>query len=201
MAKIPASRGRPPSVSRELLQDAAFELFLEQGYENTPVEHIAHRAGVGRSTFFNHFAAKSDVFWIELDDALALLEAGLADTAPDAFDVVRRALFAVADRFGPDTVPFVLTQYDLIGSVGELQATAVTRLAHHASLITRRLESSEYPRDVSRAIAFALVAASVSAARSWASAGTSRGALTPYLQAVVDPILDGFAAIRRSKPL
>jgi AcrR family transcriptional regulator len=38
-------RGRPPTSSREILQDAAFELFLENSYPKTTVDQIAQRAG------------------------------------------------------------------------------------------------------------------------------------------------------------
>ena len=65
-----AARGRPPASSREMLQDAAFELFLENSYAGTTVEEIAQRAGVSRNTFFNYFPTKSDVFWVELDESL-----------------------------------------------------------------------------------------------------------------------------------
>lgn len=194
MAKTRAPRGRPPVASRDLLQEAAFELFLEQGYEKTTVADIARRAGVGRSTFFNHFTAKSDVFWTELDDAATTLESRLSGSDAPGLESVRRAILSVGEAFGPDRVPFVLTQYELIGSVGELQATAFARLVHHARLIGHHLTASGLRSELARAVSFALVAACVAAAGSWAAAGTSRGPLTPYLSRVIDPILAGFSA-------
>ena len=194
MPKSHASRGRPPLASRELLQEAAFELFLEQGYEHTTVADIATRAGVGRSTFFNHFATKSDVFWTELDAAGDTLERELAHPQRQGFDAVRQALTATAASLGPERVPFVLTQHELIGSPGELQSAAVTRLTRFAALIERRLEHDQVPAAIAAAAAYALVAASVAAARSWASAGLERGPLTPYLATATEPILTGFWA-------
>lgn len=205
MAKTGAPRGRPPAVTRETLQDAAFELFLEQGYEPTTVEQIANRAGVARSTFFNHFTAKSDVFWIELDDATALLEHELAQqltadrhTVPgspaaiDGLDGVRRAITAVGETWSPQSVPFVLTQYPLIGSVHELRASALSRLTQHATLIAGALEQTGRDAAESRVIAFAVVAASVAAATNWALAGSSGGGLADHLDAAVAPVLAGF---------
>lgn len=194
MPKSRASRGRPPLASRELLQEAAFELFLEQGYEHTTVSDIATRAGVGRSTFFNHFATKSDVLWTELDSAADILERELAHPEPRSFDAVHQALTATAASFGPDRVPFALTQHEHIGSTGELLAAAVTRLTRFAALIQRRLEADRVPPAVAAAAASALIAASVAAARSWAGAGLERGPLTPYLAAAIDPILAGYSA-------
>jgi AcrR family transcriptional regulator len=67
-------RGRPKTSSLAALDDAAHELFLEQGYEGTSVDDIARRAGISRATFFNYFSSKSDVLWVDVDHALAGLE-------------------------------------------------------------------------------------------------------------------------------
>ena len=201
MAKDPAPRGRPVLASRAMLQEAAFELFLEQGYEHTTVEQIATRAGVGRSTFFNHFTGKADVFWIELDDAAAILEgelarqlAGAGLRSPiDGLDCVHRAIAAVGSTWGPQSVPFVLTQLPLIGSVNDLQASAVSRLTTHTSLISGFLEQTGHSAARARVIAYAVIAASVAAATNWASAGSTRGDLVDHVDAAVSPILAGFA--------
>jgi len=60
------------------LRDAAFELFAEQGYDATTVDHIAERAGVGRSTFFRLFATKDDVIFPVHDEVLAAIRARFA---------------------------------------------------------------------------------------------------------------------------
>ncbi len=60
--------GRPRASSREVLSEAACELFLEQGYDATSVSDITRRAGVSRSSFFNYFSAKSDVLWSGYDE-------------------------------------------------------------------------------------------------------------------------------------
>ena len=59
-----------------MLAEAAAELFLEQTYAGTTIEDIAQRAGVSRATFFNYFAAKSDLLWVEVDESLAQFERG-----------------------------------------------------------------------------------------------------------------------------
>ena len=40
---------------RDRLAQAAFELFSERGYEQTTVDDITERAGLGRTTFFRHY--------------------------------------------------------------------------------------------------------------------------------------------------
>ena len=64
--------------ARERLAGAAFALFDERGYEQTTVDDITERAGLGRTTFFRHYRSKEDVIFPdpvrELDDALAPVE-------------------------------------------------------------------------------------------------------------------------------
>jgi AcrR family transcriptional regulator len=45
------------------LEDAALQLFAEQGFDNTSIADIADRAGVATRTFFNYFRAKEDVIF------------------------------------------------------------------------------------------------------------------------------------------
>lgn len=77
----PTRAGRPRRSSRETIEDAAVELFLEQGYPRTSVDQIAQRAGVSRASFFNYFAAKSDVLWVGVDDSTHRLAEELARPA------------------------------------------------------------------------------------------------------------------------
>ena len=48
-----AQVGRPRASSKDVLEEAASELFLEKGYLATSIDDIAQRAGVSRATFFN----------------------------------------------------------------------------------------------------------------------------------------------------
>lgn len=191
------TRGRPPAASRDMLQDAAFELFLENGYAGTTVEQIAQRAGVSRNTFFNYFDAKGDVFWVELDETVArFADALAADQAADAHPLlrVRDAVLAVAATFGPGRVPFALTQHELIGSAHELQASALGRFTAQARVIRDYLTGHGWDALRAQAVAYALIGAVVAAAQSWAAAGTTRGSLEPYLRTAIDPIIEGFGA-------
>lgn len=49
-------------LTRQALQEAAFEFFAAQGYENTTVDAIAAKAQISRATFFRCFDSKEDVF-------------------------------------------------------------------------------------------------------------------------------------------
>ena len=195
------TRGRPSTCSPEMLQDAAFELFLENSYAKTTIENITQRAGVSRATFFNYFPAKSDVFWVDLDHALLRFQQELS--APDPGEEatalrgltrVHKALLAVASDLGTDRVPFALTQYELVGSVHELQASALSRLSAQAGIITEFLVAYGMPAPRARAAAYACIASAIAGAQEWASQGTRRAPLETYLQAAVGPVLEGFAS-------
>ena len=56
------SRWEPNARGR--LEQAALELYVERGFEQTTVAEIAERAGLTERTFFRHFADKREVlFW------------------------------------------------------------------------------------------------------------------------------------------
>lgn len=48
--------------SRDELAWALIALMREASYDDITVQHICERAGIGRSTFYSHFADKDDLF-------------------------------------------------------------------------------------------------------------------------------------------
>jgi AcrR family transcriptional regulator len=66
--------------SRERLQQAALDLFSEQGFEHTTVSEIAARVGVDKRTFFRHFADKREVLFAGAED----LQSSLVETIAGA---------------------------------------------------------------------------------------------------------------------
>ena len=190
------SPGRPPVSSRQMLQEAAFDLFLEKGYEATTIAEIARVAGVSRNTFFNYFAGKSDVFWVEIDDSADALVASLTAAPADlpVMEAIRRALLDVASTFGPGRVPWALTQYTLIGGADQLQASGMSRLADHTRALVSFTDARLPPaaRPLGHAACYASLGAALAAAWDWASAGTARGGLEPWLDAALTPLCAGF---------
>ncbi len=49
-------------VTRLAIEDAALELFLEQGYHATSMRQIADKAGLALGGIYNHFASKDEIF-------------------------------------------------------------------------------------------------------------------------------------------
>ncbi|TDV56253.1 TetR/AcrR family transcriptional regulator [Actinophytocola oryzae] len=95
--------GRWQPGTRERLEQAALDLFLEQGFAETTVPQITARAGLTTRTFFRHFADKREVLFAGeelvpervarfMADAppslgpMELITAGLAPTAAEIFE-------------------------------------------------------------------------------------------------------------------
>ncbi|GIE85721.1 TetR/AcrR family transcriptional regulator [Actinoplanes regularis] len=80
---------KPPARIR--LGEAAFALFDERGYEQTTIDDIAERAGVGRTTFFRNYRSKEEVIFPDHDRLLELIRDRLATSSHST------ALIAVSD--------------------------------------------------------------------------------------------------------
>jgi len=194
-------RGRPRLASRALLEEAAFELFLEQGYAGTTVEEITQRAGVSRNTFFNYFGTKSDVFWGDIDRALAALPEHLSATAPSLgpVEAIGEAFADCAAELPQGLVPWILTHHEVIGSPEDVMDSALRRFGIYSAIlrgfISERLGLSEREL-LPQVMANASLAAVVSAALAWGAAGVRRDPLHSYLLRALAPLADGF---RRSR--
>lgn len=94
-------RWRPGSPER--LQQAALDLFDEQGFERTTVAEIATRAGVTERTFFRHFTDKREVLFEGGAQLEALLVEGVETAGGDTpGEQVAAALARAAEFFGPE---------------------------------------------------------------------------------------------------
>ena len=82
MSKTPA---------RDRLAQAAFDLFDERGYEQTTVDDITERAGLGRTTFFRYYRSKEDVIFPDHDRLLEQMRERLSATSSET------GLLAVSD--------------------------------------------------------------------------------------------------------
>lgn len=208
-SKYSASVGRPKLSSKQILEDAAAELFLEQTYTGTTIDQVARRAGVSRNTFFNYFGSKSDLLWVDVDTALDALDTALASAASTAtaasaatfaarIDTVCAALAAVADQHPHSRVPLGFTQREIMGTSAELQASGLIRMSRAMSLIERSIGTPTVPSGtdplVVRSFAAAVVAAAAAGAMHWASAGVARGELSDDIERAIRPVCSGFGA-------
>jgi AcrR family transcriptional regulator len=101
LGEAPAGlRERKKQRTRTMLIDAAMELCLSQGYEQTTVEQIAQAADVSSRTFSRYFATKDAVFLTLIEDyveqVVVELESVPADFGP--LEALRMAHVATLTR-------------------------------------------------------------------------------------------------------
>jgi AcrR family transcriptional regulator len=73
----------PAPTTKERLTEAAFALFAERGFEQTTVDDIAERAGVGRTTFFRTFGSKEQVVFPDHERILTAIRERLSTSTPE----------------------------------------------------------------------------------------------------------------------
>lgn len=162
--------GRPRASSREVLSEAACELFLEKGYDATSVSDITRRAGVSRSSFFNYFSAKSDVLWSGFDERM---DAALAELGDPGIPVVD-ALATIGRDFAPDALALAIANADAMGLAAELDRDRAQRQFRLQREVAARFVAQGEERLAAHVRAGGCAAAVLAAVWVWAER-TSRG--------------------------
>ncbi|UNM16528.1 TetR family transcriptional regulator [Streptomyces formicae] len=161
---------------REVLAEAAFELFLERGYEQTTVDDIVARAGVGRRSFFRYFPSKEDAVFPDHERCLADMTQFLAaaEYAADPVAAVCDAARLVLRMYAADP-EFSVQRYRLTREVPGLRTYELSVVRRYERTLAGYLHGryAGRPDGVLRAdvIAAAVVAAHNNALRSWLRSG------------------------------
>jgi AcrR family transcriptional regulator len=134
--------GRWQPDARARLQEAAFALYSEHGYEKTTVTEIAQRAGLTKRTFFRYFPDKREVlFWgSELLEQQMVAAIEAAPPAASALCMVRAALDAAAARF-EEVREFAGTRHRIIASSPELRERELIKAASLAAAMAMALRA------------------------------------------------------------
>ncbi|MFE2042347.1 TetR family transcriptional regulator [Streptomyces sp. NPDC059477] len=157
---------------RDALVAAAFQLFLERGYEETTVDDIVALAGVGRRSFFRYFPSKLDVVFPDHDRCLADMTEFLADSTPDD-EPVRRVCDAarLVLRMYEENPTFSVQRYRLTKQVPGLRTYELSVVWRYERALADYLRDRFAGRrdGILRAdvIAAAVVAAHNNALRAW----------------------------------
>ncbi|MEU6525884.1 TetR family transcriptional regulator [Streptomyces sp. NPDC046924] len=151
-------------AARTRLSEAAFALFDERGYEQTTVDDIAERAGVGRTTFFRYYPAKEDVIFPDHDRMLDQIKDRLAtsnhETALAAVsDAVRLVLLHYLDEGD-----LARRRYRLTSKVAALRDREIASVARYQRLFREFISNWLGDSGESTSLRSELMAASVVAA-------------------------------------
>ena len=124
----PVSRWEPNAAGR--LSEAALELYLERGFEQTTVAEIAERAGLSERTFFRHFSDKREVLFAGSSALNDHLIHAVADALPSIppLEVVALALESTQEIF-EGRRDFARKRQAVIAATPELQERELIKLA------------------------------------------------------------------------
>lgn len=90
-------------VTRLAIEDAALELFMEQGYHATSMRQIADRAELALGGIYNHFSSKEDIFAgivVDKHPYKQILPIILATQGETAEEFVHNAAHALVSELG-----------------------------------------------------------------------------------------------------
>ena len=197
MATQHGARGRPTASDRATIEEAACELFLEQGYAATSVSDIARRAGISRSSFFNYFDGKGEVLWWPVTCALARLDDDLdalvADDAATPVDTLCDGLETAAALVGTEAIPLAVANAEAMDVRDELALTGGAlqlALGRRLAGTLTRLGLDERAR---ASVAGSAIAGALGAAvTDWAASGPGRGPLASRVRDALAPLRAGF---------
>ncbi|GAA4404996.1 mycofactocin system transcriptional regulator [Tsukamurella soli] len=132
----PPTVGRPEATSLGDIEQAAFRLFAERGFDKTTMDAIAAEAGVARRTLFRYYRSKNDIPWgrfdLTLDHFRALLAAAPVDLP--LFEAVHGAVVEF-NRFDPTAAPTHRERMALILGTPALEAHSVLRYGEWRAVI------------------------------------------------------------------
>jgi AcrR family transcriptional regulator len=163
--------GRPPTLrerkrqrTRQVLIDAATDLFERRGYEQTTIADIAAAAEIGTRTFFSYFASKEDLLFPESDTRVQATVDAIATRRPDdrPADVLLRALQHVGEAGGAAADRRAALQARLTRTVPAVRAHGLQLQLDAQREIARHLAKA-FPGDLDEVSAAALVGAFIGA--------------------------------------
>ncbi|MBM0224589.1 MULTISPECIES: TetR family transcriptional regulator [Micromonospora] len=132
--------GRWEPNARGRLEQAALELYIERGFEQTTVAEIAKQAGLTERTFFRHFADKREVLFGGTGRLQELLVSTIA-SAPDSaapIDAIAAA-FEAAGTVLQERREIVRQRQTIIAANAELQERELIKLASLGSALADAL--------------------------------------------------------------
>lgn len=119
-------------ITRQAIEEAAFELFMEQGYHATSMRQIKEKAGIALGGIYNHFSNKEEIFTAILMDKhpykqiLPLILAAEGDTAEE---LIRNAARALVTELGSRPELLKLIFIELVEFNGKHVSSIITEIA------------------------------------------------------------------------
>jgi len=139
-ASTSASRslGRPGATTHADIEQAAFTLFHQHGFEGTTMDAIADAVGVGTRTLFRYYPSKNDIPWGQFQRTIDVFRSQLEASSPGIpVELAIRAAILEFNRFPQSTESSHRERMRLILTTPELQAHSVHQYAAWRQVIAQ----------------------------------------------------------------
>jgi TetR/AcrR family transcriptional regulator, regulator of mycofactocin system len=166
-----ASVGRPEATSHADIEQAAFRLFADRGFDGTTLDDIAAAVGVSRRTLFRYYHSKNDIPWGQFDRTLERFRSILA-AMPEGLalhEAVQRGVLQF-NEYPADADPPHRERMRLILETPALQAHSVLRYAEWRAVIAEYVaaRTGRRPTDtLPRTVGSVALALAISAYEGW----------------------------------
>jgi AcrR family transcriptional regulator len=150
----PKAKGR---TTQDAILDAAIDLFIEKGFETTPMDAIAEKAGVAKGTLYYHFRSKEGIVESIIERFVGAAEAAFEPivAAPDG-DPLRKLRALVEKETELDARSF--SRLHRMKNIDIVTRTQEARVARFSPFYARIIEEgnaagtwkTEYPLEYSQ---------------------------------------------------
>jgi AcrR family transcriptional regulator len=97
-------RSSQKAERRIALEEAALNLFAEQGFDATSIDQICDRARTSKTTFFRYFKSKADVIVVQQDAKMPVLRRAILERPDNENDLIA-VLYAIHQVWAPAVDP------------------------------------------------------------------------------------------------
>ncbi len=170
-----AARGVARARRREVVIDAARDVFVNHGFHGASMEEISIRAQVSKPVLYDHFLGKVDLYSTVLQRYLDQMTDGIRHalrTTTGYENKVRRVVTAYFDFVDEDDGAGYTLVFDTpVPSEPSVEGRVRVAMDECAELVGAELDAAGMDSYRGQACAFGLVGASHLAARYWFDAG------------------------------
>jgi AcrR family transcriptional regulator len=129
---MPRDKLKKGEVTRLAVEDAAIELFMEQGYHATSMRQIAERAGLALGGIYNHFKSKDEIFEAIIVDKhpyKRILPLVMETPGETAEEFLRNAFRITVSEIGSNPVYMKLMMIEMVEFSGRHGAGMLKEIA------------------------------------------------------------------------
>ena len=139
MTSTPLSKGKR---TRLAIEEAAYELFLEQGYSATSMRQIAEQAGIALGGIYNHYKSKEEIFTAIIIDKhpYKKLLPGILDAEGEtAEEFLQNAMKFTMEELGDEPYYLNLMLIEIVEFKGKHGATLLKEIVPKTLPVVERI--------------------------------------------------------------